>query len=165
MAASFVMSVAAGVIAFLLLHVTIWRYAPDNSPRIILLSLLAAVGIIVSVLTDMALGKGNGLELCAIVWVDASLGIFYIIFYSALARSVSITLLARLLYCGAQPMSLDALVHEYTSSPRFEDRIRVMHQSGLAQLSANSVKLTDRGFRLARWVKFLGHVLGNGLAG
>lgn len=165
MTVSFVMSVAAGIIAFLLLHVTIWRYAPDNSPRIILLGFLTAIGIIVSVLIDMMLGKGNGLELCAIVWVDVSLGIFYVIFYSALARSVSITLLARLLYCGAQPMSLDALVDEYASSPRFEDRIRVMHQSGLAQLSANSVRLTDKGLRLARWVKALGRVVGNGLEG
>lgn len=165
MTASFMVSVAAGVMVFLLLHVTIWRCAPDNSPRIMLLGLLTAVGIVVSVLIDMVLGKGNGLELCAVVWIDFSLGAFYIVFYSALARSVSITLLARLLYCGTQPLALDALVDEYASSPRFEDRIRLMHESGLTRLSVNSVRLTDKGFRLARWAKVLGRVAGNGLEG
>lgn len=165
MTASLVVSVAAGIMVFLLLHVTIWRCAPDNSPRILLLGLLTAVGVVVSVLIDMVLGKGNGLELCAVVWIDASLGAFYIVFYSALARSVSITLLARLLYCGAQPLPLEALVDEYASSSRFEDRIRMMHESGFAQLSANSVTLTDKGFRLARWAKVLGRVLGSGLEG
>lgn len=162
---SLVVSVAAGVMAFLLLHVTIWRWAPDNSPRIMLLGVLTGVGIAVSAVIDIELGNWNALELCAVLWIDASLGVFYIVFYSFLARSVSITLLARLLYCGTQPLSLDAMVDEYASSSRFEDRIRLMHESGLTRLSTNSVSLTNKGFRLARWVKTLGRVVGNGLEG
>jgi hypothetical protein len=161
---SVAVSVAAGIVAFLLLHVTIWRWAPDNSPRIVLLGLLAVAGLAVSAAADGMLG-GNSLEVCAVLWIDAFLAVFYVIFYSALARSVSLTLLARMLSSGAQPLSVDALVREYASSPRFEDRIRVMHASGLAQLSPNSVRLTDKGARLARWAKALGRVAGGGLEG
>jgi hypothetical protein len=157
-------SIAAGIVSFLLLHVAIWRLAPDNSPRIMLLGLLAMVGIAVSALTDVMLG-GSGLEVCAVLWIDMFLGVFYTIFYSALARSVSLTLLSRVLSSGVQPLSLDALVNEYAASPRFEDRIRVMQEIGFAQLSANSVRLTDKGFRLARCIKALGRVMGSGLEG
>jgi len=157
-------SLAAGIVSFLLLHVAIWRLAPDNSPRIMLLGLLAAFGMAVSALTDRMLG-GDGLEVCAVLWIDVFLGIFYVIFYSALARSVSLTLLARVLSSGAQPLSADALVNDYASSSRFEDRIRVMQEIGFAQCSSNSVRLTDKGFRLARCVKALGRVIGSGLEG
>jgi hypothetical protein len=160
-----VISVLAGMLSFLVLHVAIWRWVPGNSPRVMLIGFLALVGMTISAVTDMAVGRGNGLEICAVLWIDVFLAVVYVLFYSALARSVSLTLLSRLLSSGAQSLSVDALVNEYASSPRFEDRIRVMHEIGFAQLSSNSVRLTDKGFRLARWARALGRVMGSGLEG
>lgn len=165
MTVSLVVSVAIGGVVLLLLHVMVWRWAPDNSPRVILLGLLTTIGILISGVIDAVLTNGDSLEVCAVVWIAVSLGVFYIIFYVGLARSVSLTLLARLRGCGAQSLPLNALVDEYASSSRFEDRIRVMHKTGLAQLSADSVNLTDKGFKLARWAKVLGRAAGIGVEG
>lgn len=165
MNSSIVGAVAAGMTTFLLLHVVIWRAAPSNSPRILLLGLLAAVGILVSLLVGLLLAGLNAFVLCAVLWIDLFAVILYMFVYAGLARSVSVTLLSRLLRCGDQPLDFNALVEEYSSSSRFDDRIRLMHRSGLVRLSENSVALTGRGSALARWAKLMGQVVGGGLEG
>lgn len=165
MSASFLTSVGAGAVFFLLLHVGIWRAVPDNSPRMTLLGVLMLVGIGASLAVDAALGIRDGLELWAVAWTGASLGVIYIIFYSGVARSVSLTLLARVLRDGTRPVRLSDLVQEYEASARFEDRIRLMHESDLIRLSGDMAALTDRGVRLARWSRGLSRIIGNGLEG
>lgn len=164
MSISFAISVAAGATVFLLLHVGIWRAVPANSPRMALLGLLVLVGIGASLALDFAVG-GGGLELWAVAWTGASFGVFYIVFYTVLARSVSLTLLARMLQGGNRPIPLSDLIQEYTSSARFDDRIQLMHESGFTRRTADSVALTAKGARMARWAKGLSCVFGHGLEG
>jgi hypothetical protein len=158
-------SVAAGIAAFLVLHVVIWRASPSNSPRILLLALLAGVGVVVSLLVDVLAGGFNGFELCAVLWIDIFAIIFYMFVYAGVARSVSVTLLSRLLKCQDRPLDFHTLVEEYTLSSRFEDRIRLMEKNGLVRLGEGAVRLTWQGLALARGAKVLGQVLGDGLKG
>lgn len=130
-----------------------------------LLGALLAVGIGVALALDYAFGQGGGPELCAVLWTGMSCSVFYVIFYSVLARSVSLTLLARIFQAGPSPLLLNELVKEYAASDRFEDRIRLMHKSGLVRLTGGAIALTDRGAWLARVAKRLGRVVGNGLEG
>jgi len=160
-----VASVAAGVAAFLVLHVVIWRALPSNSPRILLLALLAVVGVVISLIVNLLVGEINGFELCAVLWIDIFAIIFYMFVYAGVARSVSVTLLSRLLDCHNRPLDFHTLVEEYTSSSRFEDRIRLMEKNGLVRLGEDSVRLTWQGLALARGAKVLGQVLGDGLKG
>lgn len=165
MTGSIVYAVATGMVALVLLHMVIWRTVPSNSPRILLLGFLAGVGIVVSLLVNLLLTGFSAFELCAVLWFDSFAVIFYVFFYSGIARSVSVTILTRLLHCGDRPLDFNTLVEEYALSSRFEDRIELMNKSGLVRLSENSVTLTRKGLVLARYAKVLGQVIGSGLQG
>ncbi len=158
-------SLVAGTAVFALLHVGVWRAFPSNEPLMTLLGMLLAVSIGAAMALDYAFGQGGSLELCAVLWTGVSCGVFYVIFYSGLARSVSLTLLGRLFQAGPHPLLLDELVQEYATSDRFEDRVRLMHESGLVRLSGDSVELTKRGARVAHWSRGLGRIVGNRLEG
>jgi hypothetical protein len=165
MTGSLLWSLVAGMTVFLALHIGLWRASPSNNPRILLLGLLVGVGLAVSVLVDLILNRTDALEWCAVLWINGFLGVLYLVFYSALARSVSLTLLIRLWQAGPPPPAMQALVEEYTSSNRFEDRIQLMHDSGFTRPTAGSIALTGRGVLMARWARGLGRVLGHGLEG
>jgi len=89
----------------------------------------------------------------------------YLFVYAGLSRSVSITLLARLLESGPRPLDLGALSREYSNSSRFEDRIHLMNESGLLQVEGSSVRFTAKGLRLARGSQWLSRILSSGLEG
>ena len=46
-----------------------------------------------------------------------------------------------------------------------EDRLRLMGESGLLLISGDRVDLTVKGVRMARWARFLGRTVGDGLVG
>lgn len=162
---SVINSVIAGTGTFLLLHVAVWRARPSNSPRMFLLFLLAATGAGISVIVDVWLTGFRGLELFAVLCFELSAITLYFFVYAGLARSVSITLLSWLLSSGDRLVTLDTLADRYESSSRFEDRIRLMHNSGFLVLSDNSATLTRKGAALAHLAKALGRVIGDGLRG
>lgn len=158
-------SLAGGAGAFFLLHVGIWRAFPSNEPRMTLLGALLTVGIALAVAFGYVVGSGGALELCTILWVGVACSVFYVLFYSVLARSVSLTLLGHLWESGGQPLVIDDLVKEYAASDRFEDRVRLMQESGLARIEGEMVFLTEQGTRLARWARSLGRIVGSRLEG
>lgn len=160
-----VQAVMAGLAVFLLLHVAIWRAAPSNAPRIMLLGLLAAVGTGSSVLGYRLLGGAGGTALCAIVGIDAFAITLYLFVYAGVARSVSVTLLSRLLHCAGGSLDFETLVDEYTASLRFEDRIQLMRRSGLVRVSGGSVRLTRKGIVLSRGAKWVGRLTCSDLDG
>ena len=144
------MAVALGFLAFFFSHVVLWRRRPSNSPRIFLLAGLAGGGMVVSsFFYSLAASRFNGAVLCAILWTDLFFMIAYVFFYAGAARSVSVTLLTRILESGA-PVKFQTLLEEYVSSGRFEDRIRLMETIGLMRTSGENVMLTPVGFSCAR---------------
>ena len=158
-------SVLVGMVTFLVLHLYIWRVWPSNSPRIFILGILAGVGVVVSFLINILQNGLNGFELCSVLWIDIFAIIFYVFVYAGLARSVSITLLSRLLGCENGFLDFNTLIMEYTSTSRFDDRIQLMENSGLVLVSKESVTLTRKGFVMAKVARALGQVLGEGLKG
>ncbi len=155
----------AGIGVFLLAHIVWWRVFPSSNPRILLLAALAVLGIAVAALTSISFFDFSLLALFAAVCVDCSLVIFYLFFYAGIARSVSVTLLSRLLDAEEQVLDFDALVKEYSLSSRFEDRIDLMHQSGLVRVTGVEVSITDKGGLLGTWARRLGRLIGEGLEG
>lgn len=158
------MSVTTGMGIFLVTHVAVWRTLPSGSPRIGLLSALAAMGVVISLLTVLLVG-GLLPELFAVASIDFLLVVLYLFVYAGVARSVSLTLVARLLVEPGHTVAFGTLLDEYTSSSRFEDRLRLMGESGLLLISEDRVDLTVKGVRMARWARFLGRTVGDGLAG
>lgn len=165
MEASVVVPVASGVGAFLTSHVLVWRVAPSNAPRIGWLAGLALMGMAVSAAVAAARGRADVLTLCSIVWIELLAVIGYLFVYAGIARSVSVTLLARLLSAGKRPVALPVLVEEYAASSRFDDRIGLMDRGGLVRVRSGSVALTPRGRRLARLADRLSRVVSGGLEG
>jgi hypothetical protein len=158
-------SVALGAVLFLLLHVVIWRAFPSNDPRILSLGGLGLVGIGTSILSLAFLRSLNLVAFFDVVAFDLFWAILYLFVYAGLSRSVSITLLARLLESGPRAVDLGILSKEYSESSRFEDRIQLMHENGLLQIKGNSVKFTTKGLRLARGSQWLSHILSSSLDG
>lgn len=119
----------------------------------------------ISLLVSLGIAGFNGFELCAVLWIDSFAVVLYMFVYAGLARSVSVTILSRLIECGGRPLDFDTLVGEYALSSRFDDRIQLMEKNGLVRFAADSVTLTKKGFALARAAKGLGEVFGSGLRG
>ena len=161
----FARSVLVGMGAFLLLHLWLWRARPSQAPRIVLLGCLGLGGIVAAGVSYRLLGGGDGVGLCAVVWTILFLVIAYVFVYAGIARSVSLTLLTRLLESGNRPMEVERVVEEYAASSRFEDRIRVMQATGLVERSGTTVRLTRKGGRWARGAQRVGRWLGDGLKG
>jgi len=159
------MAVALGVGVFFLLHIVVWRATPSYHPRMWLLALLAMNGLLISVLTCLVLAPWDGRRLFGVIWMDVFLFLLYFFTYAGLIRSVSITLLGRLLAGGNKPESFQVLFEEYSASERFEDRLRVLDKSGLLRLEGSYVILTSKGTRWARWTTILSQIAGVGLRG
>ena len=145
-------------------HVGLWRLKPSNAPRMLLLGLLSLAGLAVSLAFGMAM-RADTLELWVVVWVDLFVTIGYCYVYAGLARSVSVTLLARLRRCDGGSLPFETLVEEYAGSSRFEDRLRVMDEAGLIHLSGCVVTLTPQGRWLGRGAWVLSRALGGYLQG
>ena len=158
-------SVMVGMIVFLGLHLALWRRSVSNSPRMILLAVLAGIGLAASALAQIVFSGYSPAPLFTALWIDLFLMISYFFIYAGVCRSVSVTLISRLLKSKNQTVELGALVEEYVRSARFEDRIRLMDQSGLVRLSGQSVRITPKGLAVARVVRFLSRVTGRELEG
>lgn len=158
-------SILLGLGFFFLLHIAIWRALPSVHPRMLLLALLAVGGLIVSALLEIAWAGWDRLALWGLMWVEIFLFLFYFFTYAGLIRSVSITLLSRLLVSPRGRERFEVLAQEYDASERFEDRLRVMAASGLIEMNGPLVTLTPKGTRWARWTKRLSQMAGVGLRG
>lgn len=149
-----IQAVFFGFIFFLILHVAVWRSWPSKFPRIFLLNFLVFMGFLLSASLDAFRSGFNAVEFCAIAWLWFCADIFYLFLYAGIARSVSITLLARLARGGS---ALDAgeLVLESGHSSRFEDRIALMQDQGYVASRQGKIALTPSGKALIRFLKFL----------
>ncbi len=165
MVGAIVISVVVGMVVFLGLHLILWRRRLSNTPRMFLLTVLALIGLAASAAAQIALEGLNPLSLFTALWIDTFLIISYFFVYAGICRSVSVTVLSRLLGCQEQQINFETLVEEYVRSSRFEDRIRLMDESGLVRLSGHSVILTPKGFALARTVRFFAGVAGRSMEG
>src|ERR1051325_2577192 len=86
-----------GVIVFLVIHVTLWRVYPSNDPRVALLAALSLVGILASELFLYAESGWDSVNSFVVFGFDVFLFIFYGMLYGIAVRSVSVTLLIRML--------------------------------------------------------------------
>ncbi len=148
-------SVLAGVSAFFVLHVLVWRARPSNAPRIFLLTGLALAGMMVSGWTSAAGNGWRAVEACATLWITGFCLTLYFFVYAGVARSVSVTLLARLRRSRTEPVALETLVNEYATSTRFHDRVQLMRRTGLLRVEGDRVHLTPRGRALSQCVRTL----------
>ena len=158
-------SVLAGTAVFFALHIALWRFAPSSAPRMPLLGGLVGCGFVTSGFVHGWLAGSVGAPSCAAMSGTLLMLMAYVFFYAGIVRSVSVLLLIRLLRLGGRPMALEELQAWYRGTLQFEDRIRLMHRSGLVQLSGQAVTLTARGERLARQTFLLSRVLTGGLQG
>lgn len=159
-------AVGAALAVFFALHIAIWRLAPSNAPRISVLGILAVLAMAASLGISVALSGGNVYTAFAVLWIDVFCIVGYTFFYAGLARSVSVTVLERLLASRTPAVDFQTLVAEYAASSRFEDRIRLMHEAGFVTIRAdNSVFVTPKGLRLGRCARLLGQAVGRGLRG
>jgi len=158
-------NVVATAVLFLVLHVAIWRLWPSNAPRVVLFFALAG-GCIAGSLAASLLKEGPQLgTLFALAGTESLLVIFYSLVYGTLARSVSVTLLGRLLREKNSTLDFEVLLEEYLRSNRFDDRLHVMAQSGFVAVAGDQVALTEKGERLAKIAEFFGSVFSDGLEG
>jgi len=148
-------SVMVGMSVFLALHLILWRAHPSQAPRIGLLAWLAVIGLGSCGLTLWLVRGVDLIELTAALWIMTLLVVLYFFVYAAIARSVSVTLLARLSRSGSGTLDFETLLQDYLASAHFEDRLRLMHQSRLIRLSAEVVTLTPRGRALSRGTRLL----------
>jgi hypothetical protein len=162
---SLTVPVLFGIFFFQAMHVLIWRWRPSHSPRIYLMTVLMAVSLLASVIFHSMFWPADPAEQFAIVSVGICAEMGYLYFYSGLARSVSLTILARLSGKGQPMLSLSNLVDDYLQSSRFEDRLEVMRQSGWITVTDGLVRLTERGRLVARGVRFISTLLCGGLEG
>jgi len=158
-------AVFIGLAIFLGSHVVIWKRMPSNTPRIFLLAGLGIVGIGMSVLAGVILSGFSLLRLSFVVWVDLFFVILYMFIYAGISRSVSLTILSRLHEIEGEYLEFDSVISEYGESSRFEERIRLMEDSGFLELSNDKVALTQKGTFLARGATFLSWILGTRLQG
>jgi len=158
-------SVMIGMIVFLGLHLVFWRRSASNSPRMILLAALAGIGLGATALAQIFFNGLKPVPLFTALWIDTFLLISYFFVYAGVCRSVSVTLMSRLMRSKDQTVDFGILVDEYIRSTRFEDRIRLMDQSGWVQLSGNSVRITPKGLAVARVVRFLSRATGREMEG
>jgi len=152
---SIALSVLAGMAAIIILHVAIWRMGPSSDPRFGLLGWLALGGVGISIFANGFLAGFNGSDLCTVVWIDALAITCYFFVYAGVARSVSITLLSRLLRCPGGSLDVETLVNEYAASSRFEDRVEVMRKTGLIRVAGRTATLTPKGTAVSQGVKVL----------
>ena len=160
-----VFSILLGSFLFLLLHICLWRLRPSNSPRLFLLIGLGALGTMAS---EIIFGIVQGfklLEFITILGVSTFLFNAYLMIYSVLARSVSVTILTGLRLRENSRVDFESLLKEYLSSPRFDERIEVMHDSGLVNVLGNRVALTAKGRLLARTAEVFARFFSIGLEG
>ncbi len=158
-------SVMIGMIVFLGLHLAFWRRSSSNSPRMILLAALAGIGLGATALAQIFSNGLKPVPLFTALWIDAFLLISYFFVYAGVCRSVSVTLISRLMRAEGQTVDFGVLVEEYVRSTRFEDRIRLMDRSGWVQLSGSSVRITPKGLAVARVVRFLSRATGREMEG
>lgn len=147
------LSVGAGVALFGVLHVVMWRAAPSNSPRMLLLGGLATVGCAASAAAAVAGRGGLTIDIWIVLWIDSFFFVLYAFVYAGIARSVSVTLLGRIAEERAGSVHLSVLAGEYEQSSRFYNRLELMHRWGLVSVKGNLVSLTPHGSRVARWTE------------
>ncbi|GEM_PF-1631730 len=164
LAGRILITTAWGTGLFLVGHIAVWRAKPSNTPRVALLCALALAGMAASVAADAARWGFEPVVFWSTLWIEAFLVVVYLFLYSGLARSVSVTLLCRLLG-RERVVSFAGLVEEYDRSSRFEDRIRLMADSGLVRCEGDRVTLTPKGDALARWTRRISRSIGDGLGG
>ena len=158
-------SLAAGVIVGLGLHLAVWRARPSTRPRIRLLAGLAALSLAASVATYALLGGRSGVELCALLWIETFLMIAYFFVYAGVARSVSVTILSSVLRAPDGQVRFAELLDSYERSSRFADRLALMAEHGLVEIRGQRVSLAPRGAALSRVVSLLNRLTATELQG
>lgn len=148
------------------LHIALWRAAPSNTPRIRLLGILGLAGLVASGAIVVMVQGWDLYALTAAIWINTFCVTLYVFFYAGLSRSVSVTVLERLLASPTHRADFATLVADYSASARFEDRVRLMDHTGLVTIdSSGTVVATLKGIRLGRAAQFLGRSVGGGLHG
>ena len=153
--AAITLSVITGFLLFLALHVVIWRARPSNDPRIRLLTWFALVGLIGTGSAHLVVSGWNPIDVCAALWIEMALILAYFFVYAGVSRSVSVTVLSRLLQSHGHAIEFETLLAEYIASARFQDRLQLMRKTGLVQVSEDAVGLTRKGRVFSRSVQAL----------
>ena len=160
-----ILSILSAGVLFFALHISLWRFKPSNSPRVFLIIALgtlcvAAAGV------EFAIVHGFQFpELFTILAACLFLFNAYFMVYNVLVRSVSVTILIGLRSREHSREDFGALLKDYLSSPRFDERVQVMHDSGLVNISGNRVALTAKGKVLARAAESMARLFSIGLEG
>ncbi len=158
-------TVIYGALAAGALHLLVWRARPSNDPRIGLLCLLGAIGWAFSIGLYAVRWGGDRIAIAAVTFHFVFIVIAYLFFYAGLARSVSITLLGRLLTAPDKTLSFDVLADEYEKSDLFDDRIRLLDTLDLVEVRGETIRLSGKGRLLTDTARRLCGVLGGTIEG
>ncbi|PCI38401.1 MAG: hypothetical protein COB53_04810 [Elusimicrobia bacterium] len=158
-------TVILGAFAAGVLHVVVWRVRPSNDPRIGLLCLLGGFGWAFAVGLYVVRWGGDRVAVAAVTFDFIFLIIAYLFFYAGLSRSVSITLLGQLLQAPDQQIGFDVLAGAYEKSDRFDDRIRLLNNLNLVEISGENIRLSGRGKVLTDTARGLCGLLGGTIEG
>ncbi|MED5578498.1 MAG: hypothetical protein VX794_00520 [Nitrospinota bacterium] len=153
----------SGMFLFLLIHITLWRISPSNTPRMSLLFLLVIIGIVCSVIVHSFFFNTNIVSIASTVWMDIFFIICYLFLYAGLSRSVSLTLLEKI--SKSKSINFLTLVKDYESSIRFLDRMDLMEKNGYIKISDDMVTIEPKGRRLISITKMFGRLVGVSLEG
>lgn len=162
---SILLAEATGFGAFLVAHLWMWSRKSSSDPRIGRIMTLMAAGWIVSIAVYSFLEQLSAESFYVLTGISAGIYVLYLYFYSGICRSVSVTLLIHIDDARSKIVSFPALVSDYTSSSRFEDRIDVMRRAGFVDVNASGVELTPKGKKAAKTIRIASSIICGGLEG
>ena len=157
------LSSISGIFFFLIIHIFLWRIFPSNSPRMLLLFILAFVGTICSVVVHLLFFNTDIISVISTIWLDIFFIICYLFLYAGLSRSVSLTLLEKISI--VKSVDFDSLVKDYESSIRFLDRMELMKENEYINITNNMVTIRPKGRKLIKITRFFGRLIGVSLEG
>lgn len=158
-------SLAMGLLSFLGFHLLRWRLQPSSQPRIVRLTLLGLFGTGVAEGVHFAWVGWQPLASVAILWYSIFGVVTYLFFYAGIVRSVSLTVLAKLLRSPSPSLSFEALLEAYDRSTGFEGRLDALEAAGWIRRSGDQILLTGTGARIAQATGRLARLLGGELEG
>src|SRR5688572_8124326 len=98
MSAKLFVSVLVGCVVFFTIHIGYWRLKPSNSPRVLGLFGCGFFGFVASAMALAVSIEVTAMDFYLVWGIDLFIIMFYVLVYGVLVRSVSVTLLGRLLH-------------------------------------------------------------------
>jgi hypothetical protein len=82
------------------------------------------------------------------------LALLFLMAFGAIYKSISLRILLDLLECPGRSENYDSILNRYVAEESFGHRLGVIQASGFARLEEDGYRLTPKGLRLAKSVRF-----------